>query len=472
MSTRNRRLAALVATLTLLLASCGTRLDHEEIVRAAAGSGAGSGIGDGFGGAEDGTPLGEDGVALGAPGGDADPGQPGAGKPGSGGQSRRPDAGTNGTSGTPGKGTNGGQSGGPPIVIGNIGTYSGGSSDPWGPGARAVQAWAADINAKGGLKGRQVKVIVMDDQMNPGRARSQMKSMVEEHKIVAVVGAMTNDEQLNAWRGYVEEKGVPVIGGSCQPAWEGSPVLFRQCPSTRTVVFGTAKLGAKHGKGNKLGGLFCTESDACSAVEKQLFDDGDAKRAGLDPRYRGRISVFGTDYTSECIQARNSGVELLLVAADAGTVARVASSCRRQNYTPQFLELSSTVQLDTVTKPGLNDVLVGMPVFPFTGLSTPAYREFDAVWKRYGGGKAVAPASALGWASAKLFEKVAKAAGGDISRESLLKQLRGVKGERLGGLTAPMTFGPKGAVDTNCVFFMRGNNGKWAAPNGDKPFCW
>lgn len=464
---RNRILAVVFAVVSLVVASCGSRLDHDTIVRAASGTGA-AGAAQQF---EGGDALGDAGPGAGKESGGAKGTDGAAGdKPGEAG-SQGPSAGKGTSKGDTGP-EGGKRGGGAPVVIGTVGSYSGPGGTALAQGARALQVWAATVNAKGGVHGHPVKLIVMDDGGDAAKARSLMKELVEERKAVAVVAAMSVVETLNSWKGYVEEKKVPIIGGSCGPEWTKSPMLFRQCPASPEQIFGTALVGAKHGKSKKFGGLFCSETQSCTFVEKQLFDNGGAKRAGLDPRYRARMSVFQADYTAECIQARNAGVELFMVIGDPGTVERVASSCKRQSFNPQYLQISSTMRASAATKPGLGDVLVGMPVFPFAGLSTPAFREFDAAWKRHGGGQAPGPAAAQAWASAKAFEKAVGSAGQEISRESLIKALRGFKGERLGGLTAPMTFGPDGPADVKCTFYMKAAGGKWTAPQGDKPLCW
>lgn len=361
---------------------------------------------------------------------------------------------------------------GAPIVIGTVGAYSGPGGAALAQGARALQVWAASVNANGGIKGRKVQAIVMDDGGDAAKARSLMKELVEDRKAVAVVAAMTVVETLNSWKDYVHQKGVPIVGGSCGPEWTQAPLLFRQCPASPEQIYGTALVGAKHGKSKKFGGLFCSETQSCTFVERELFDRGGAKRAGLEPLYRARMSVFQADYTAECIQARNAGVELFMVIADPGTVERVASSCRRQRFTPEFLQISTTMRADAATKPVFGDVLVGMPVFPFAGLSTPGFRAFDAAWKRFGGGQPPGPAAAQAWAAAKMFEKAAGSARGDISRATVTAALRGFRNERLGGLTVPLNFGAKGTADVPCTYYMKAAGGRWSAPQGDKLLCW
>ncbi|MFD7446288.1 ABC transporter substrate-binding protein [Streptomyces sp. NPDC059909] len=471
--TRTRRPQAALAALSLVvLAACGTRLDHDTIVRAGSGTGSGqAGTGTAAGELVPGADgAGEGQTAAGATGDSAGPAEGGGDAAGPGGAAAGNGSGGNGRGG----GGNGAGRGGAPIVIGSVGTLSGPGGVAFGQGPRALQAWAAATNTAGGIDGRQVKVIVMDDGADAAKGRSQVQELVERHNVVAIVAAMTTTHTLAAWKGYVEQKKVPVVGGDCSTtAWTSSPVLFSQCPSTNSQMDGLAKVGATYGKGKKLGGLFCTETDACSHAEDRMFGSGRAAtRFGLDPVYRAKITVTQPDYTAECLQARNAGVELMMVTGDPNTVARVASSCRRQNFSPQFLQPSATVGADSASKPGLSNVLAAMAVFPFKGTSSPSIHEFDAAWKKYGGGKAPGPAAAQGWASAKVFEKAARGAG-EISRAGLIKELYTFRGQRFGGLTVPLTYvAGKGTADTRCAFFMRGSGGGWTAPLGARPVCW
>ncbi|MGP3950025.1 ABC transporter substrate-binding protein [Streptomyces sp. 7N604] len=467
---RTRSTLAAVAVLSLALAACGTRVDHDTIVRAAAGNGAG---GSGTGTGE--TVPGEDGPTGGSTGEGAADESGASGSAGTGGDGKDTSGAQSGGSGSSGAGRNGGKGkGGPPIVIGSVGTYSGPGGVAFAQGPRALQAWAAAVNAKGGINGRRVQVIVMDDGADAAKGRSHVQELVETRKAVAIVASFTTTHTLAAWKGYVEKKKVPVVGGDCSTTlWSNSPMMFSECPASSTALDGLAKLGAKYGKGNKIGGLICTESDACTHAGEHMFGDGNAaRRFGLDPVYRAKISLTQPDYTAECIQARNAGVELMMVTGDPNTVARVASSCRRQNFNPQFLQPSATMAADSAGKPGLTNVLASMAVFPFAGASTPAIREFDAAWNKYGGGKAAGPAAAQGWASAKVFEKAARGAG-DISRAGLAKELYTFRGQRFGGLTVPLGYvAGKGTTDSKCTFFMRGSGGTWTAPLGARTVCW
>nr|WP_246361174.1 ABC transporter substrate-binding protein [Haloechinothrix aidingensis] len=460
----------MLAVVTLTLAACGSRLDQDTIAQAAREAGSRNGTDQ----AQPGTGPGELGTGTsrdGAPGGTGDGGE-NAGSQGGDGTNGPGDGDGDGAAG--GDGGDGGSADGEPIVIGSVGTLSGPAGAAFAQGAQALQAWAASINNGGGIGGRPVELIVQDDGGDPARSRSQVEQLVEKHEVAAIVGAMTLQETMASWQGYVEDNEVPVIGGDCSHLiWMESPMAFSQCASTFSNIFGAMRIGARHGDGTKLGGLFCTSNSACTVAEERIFDKGDAERAGLDPVYKAQISVSQPDFTSECIQARNAGVELMYVAADPNTLERVAASCDRQGFDPQFLQSYSTANAGTPGKTGLEDVLLQMPTFPFEGLNSQGFEQFRSAWAEHVGDSAPGPSASLGWAAGKLFEQAAGTAGPEVTRDSLRQALYGFDEERLGGLTVPLGFAEgEGTVDAQCTFFMQGADGGWASPDGDDPDCW
>lgn len=468
---KTRALVAVGAVLSLL-AACGTRLDHDEIVRSASGVGAGGVIGENgaalpgeFGAGE---VLGEAGDVPGAAGNG--PASDVAGSGTAAGGTR----GTGASAGQPGKQGGAGGSGpanGAPIVIGSVGTYSGPVGVAYKDSPRALQAWAATVNAKGGIGGRPVKVVVFDDGGDSSKARSHVQTLVEQHKAVAMVASQTTAQNMASWLPYVQEKRFPVIGECGQHAHK-SPMVFSPCPTLVDAAYGTVLIGAQQaGKGKRFGALFCTESDDCAFVEDHWYGKGQVKAVGLSPGYHAKISITAADFTAECIQARNDGVEVFAVIADAQTVGRVASSCQRQGFNPQYLQPDVTIGADMPSKPALANVLGATRVFPFTGVNSSATQEFAAAWGKYGGGSKPAGSAAIGWSAAKIFETVARAAGADISRETLIKQLQRISGNRFGDLTVPLTFTAKGPNPGRCMYLMKGSGGKWTAPQGDKPIC-
>jgi len=394
---------------------------------------------------------------------------------GAGGPAGRPEAaGSPRAPGTAPEGKGGGPAGGrpDPVVIGSVGTLSGPVGAAMQGGPLAVRVWARARNAAGGLGGRPVEVIVADDGGDPFRYQAILRELVEHHGVVAFVSNMAAFT-LASGAAYLEAKRVPVIGGDLTSAmWHSSPMFFPQAGGEQALVWGMVANAAATGR-HRFGSLACQESTGCTNAERYWFDEGWVAQAGMEPAYRARISIAQPDYTAECLTAQRAGVEALAVVADGATARRVATSCARQGYHPLFSIAGPAVD-ERLAGAG-NDVLDGavgaVATFPYVLAGTPATDEFHAALARFGTGEPLSAATAQGWVSAKLFERAA-AGDGPVTPERILAGLWSLRGENLGGLTAPRTFVREGKnPDLACFFVMKLANRGWTAPQGNALSC-
>jgi branched-chain amino acid transport system substrate-binding protein len=98
------------------------------------------------------------------------------------------------------------------IPVGVVGTFSGPEGTTTGSSKFAIEAWADAVNAAGGINGRHVQLYVEDDAGNPATSLVEVKTLVQEDHVVAIVG----EESISAqpWASYVAAQDVPVIGGN------------------------------------------------------------------------------------------------------------------------------------------------------------------------------------------------------------------------------------------------------------------
>ncbi|MGL3207875.1 ABC transporter substrate-binding protein [Bradyrhizobium sp. BR 1433] len=108
---------------------------------------------------------------------------------------------------------------GEPIRVGAVLPFSGGV-ELYGQQAKlGLELAARDINAAGGILGRPVEVIYVDDKTRPGSAADAMRSLVEKG-VLAVVGPITS-QNLNALVPIAESSKTPLLyatnyeGGKC-----------------------------------------------------------------------------------------------------------------------------------------------------------------------------------------------------------------------------------------------------------------
>jgi len=76
--------------------------------------------------------------------------------------------------------------------------------------AGAEQAYYGYVNAHGGVNGRKINDIVLDDQYNPSKTIVKVKQLVENDHVFAVVGGLGTAPGLATWN-YLNNKGVPQV---------------------------------------------------------------------------------------------------------------------------------------------------------------------------------------------------------------------------------------------------------------------
>src|SRR5260221_108981 len=111
------------------------------------------------------------------------------------------------------------------VVLGMSAPLSGPAA-AWGSVHRGAQAWAAHVNANGGVNGRQIRVVIKDDGYVPGRAVVNVTEMKDS--VFAIVGLL-GTAVLNANKDLVAEAGVPVGGPF------GHPRVFARQPKAKTA---------------------------------------------------------------------------------------------------------------------------------------------------------------------------------------------------------------------------------------------
>jgi branched-chain amino acid transport system substrate-binding protein len=83
-----------------------------------------------------------------------------------------------------------------PIKIGAILAVTGGASFLGGPEARTLEMLAEELNARGGVNGHKVELVIKDSGGSPEKAVSFAKQLIEEEKVFAIIGPSTSGETM------------------------------------------------------------------------------------------------------------------------------------------------------------------------------------------------------------------------------------------------------------------------------------
>ncbi|HSM92623.1 MAG TPA: ABC transporter substrate-binding protein [Anaeromyxobacteraceae bacterium] len=101
------------------------------------------------------------------------------------------------------------------IKIGALMSVTGPAAFLGAPEARTLEMLAEQLNAKGGVAGRRVQLIVKDTGGSPEKALSFAKQLIEEEQVFAIIGPPTSGETMQV-KAVAEQAKVPLL--SCAAA--------------------------------------------------------------------------------------------------------------------------------------------------------------------------------------------------------------------------------------------------------------
>ena len=103
----------------------------------------------------------------------------------------------------------------PPVKVGALLSVTGPASFLGAPEARTLEMLVEEANAKGGVAGRKIELLLRDTGGSPEKALSLAKQLIDEEKVFAVIGPSTSGETM-AVKPVAEESGTLLL--SCAAA--------------------------------------------------------------------------------------------------------------------------------------------------------------------------------------------------------------------------------------------------------------
>ncbi len=381
------------------------------------------------------------------------------------------------TTAAAGSGRSGGateQPTGAPIVLGNIGTYSGAPSAATNAGGQqALTAWEDSVNAAGGINGHPVKVIFKDDQNAPATGLLDAKDLVQQH-VIAIIGEQSDTD--SAWGPYLKSVNIPVIGGvSFTTEFATDSDFFPSGTTLAPMQFGSISLAQKGG-GTKLGVIYCAESPLCA--KSVPFYKAIGQVLGVPVVYSTKVSATQPDYTAACLAAKGAGADMLTIAEPSPIVIRVVSGCSSQGYKPLLTESAASASGQWLTTPALSGATLSSPQAPWTDTSIPGVKAYRDALAKYEASVLGSPTEDLvtalqAWAGGVELQAAIKAAGvtGVPSSADVVKGLNTFNNETLGGLAPPLTFREGVPHSVPCYFGVSIKDGAFSSLNNGQMQC-
>jgi branched-chain amino acid transport system substrate-binding protein len=363
-----------------------------------------------------------------------------------------------------------------PIKVGEVCSCTGPLASSIIVGPPAYAAWASYTNAHGGIEGHKVQIIEVDDTYNPNTSLTEVKKLVTQDHVVALVDSSDVDA---AWSKYVDGTGVPVVGGGSSGILETTDPNWFAVGQTLDDYFINFIDAAKKVGANSIGEFYCAEAATCQ--EGVAPFEATAKKVNEKVPYVTQVSFSAPNYDAQCLAAKQAGVEALTVADAVSVGESVANDCLKQGYTPWQIALDGAVAESFQTAPGLANHFIGSePDLPFFSNNTPAAKLMNTILKKYANKDTLQSPNyneqaTQMYLSGPLLATAIKDSGAGshktITSADIKKGLYSFHNETLGGMAPPLNYKKGQANPVDCWYWIRIQQGKFTTPYGVKPVC-
>lgn len=331
-----------------------------------------------------------------------------------------------------------------------------------------LDACFAEVNAQGGVYGRQIELIVEDSGGEPARTAEATRRLVEQDGAFALVGSFEPPGS-QATNEFLKRSEIPLIGPttlSPRLSFPPNRYVFYLLPTfsdqARVLVdFIASKV---KGRSVRLAVIYSNnefDADALSGLRSQakMYPMPIVSEQGYDARHFSAIHIV------ETLAAKKPDYVFFFGSAD-----QITSLAREMERAKLNAVLLSSISM-------IGHGAFGLPptVAAQTFLAYPAampdqndFAEFAAVMQKAGARLSNPAFQVVAFAAAKTFIEATKLSSREISRPALISALEQLRDFRT-GVVPPISFGPNRRVGAEGSYIVGIDlNQKRYVPLGDR----
>jgi branched-chain amino acid transport system substrate-binding protein len=316
------------------------------------------------------------------------------------------------------------------IKIGQTHPYSGPVS-ALGTMGKTQLAYFEKVNAEGGINGRKVKLISLDDGYNPARTVEQVRKLVEQEEVLLLFS--TNGTPTNtAIHKYVNAKKVPHLFIAAGASKWGDPKNYPWTTAFDLPWLHQARVLAKYllkdYPNAKIGILYQNDDAGRDYLNglKESLGNQTAKMIVAEQSY----DVGDPTVDQQILSLKASGADTFFNITTPRFAAQAIRKAYDIGWRPlQFIPSVSSSVASVLSTAGLEKSIGVISVAYFKDPSdpqwanTPEMKEWFAFMQRYyPDGNPADMLNVYGYTSAQTMAYVLKRCGNDLTRENVMKQ--------------------------------------------------
>ncbi|QNN59564.1 ABC transporter substrate-binding protein [Diaphorobacter ruginosibacter] len=297
---------------------------------------------------------------------------------------------------------------------------------------KALAAWFDFVNVQGGVDGRKLLLVQLDDGYSPPKTVEQSRRLVEREQVAFVASPVGTPTGVAA-RGYFNSAKVPQLFiGSGAATWAEDAAKFPWSLGWQPLFTDEGRTMAKH--------ILQTRPNAKIAVLYQNDDAGKDLLRGLKEGLGVAVKQIVreeshevTDPTvdSQVVTMQASGADVLVMWGSPKATIQSLRKAHDIGWKPTIYINQNSSSVPKVLAPIGLDKVKGVisaaflkdPADP-TWKDDPGLLAWNAFMDKYNGGAAKDYNAVYGTCIAQTVVQVLKQCGNDLSRENIVRQTR------------------------------------------------
>ncbi len=224
------------------------------------------------------------------------------------------------------------QGAGNPIKLGAIQPISGQVS-AYGTQTRdAIMLAVEEINAKGGVLGRKIQMVVEDDEASPDKAKNAIMKLVARDRVIGIIGALTSKCSL-AITDYAQGKKIIMISPSStnDTVTDAGDYIFRACYNDSFQGEVVAQFSFETLKTKKAAILYDVTNDYSKGLTTNFANK--FKALGGSVVASESYSTGDKDFNAQLTKIKAAQPDVLFIPDYYSTVSLIAKQVRSQGLT-------------------------------------------------------------------------------------------------------------------------------------------
>lgn len=222
------------------------------------------------------------------------------------------------------------------ILVGEFGSFTGGEATFGQSTSEGIKLAFAEKNKAGGVKGKQLKLITLDNQGKPEEARAAVQRLITQDKVVAVLGEVASSRTLAA-APVAQQYKVPMITpSSTNPkVTEVGDYIFRVCFIDPFQGLVMAKFARNEIKKSRVAILRDVKSDYSTGLADVFTTE--FKKLGGEIVADESYQAGETDFKAQLTQLKGKKPDAIFVPGYYTEVGLIARQARQLGLTVPLL---------------------------------------------------------------------------------------------------------------------------------------